>query len=81
MPHYQGWLVRNVEKETFKRQKKTTRQSVREIEKAADLKPFREAMEAGRGFIYHLSEGTHPSLVEEYELLRDLPTRRSSTMN
>jgi hypothetical protein len=28
-------------------------------------------MEEGRGFIYHLSEGTDPSLIEEYELLRD----------
>ena len=71
VPHYQGWLVRNVEKETFRRAKKTTRQSVREIQRAADLRPFRSAMEEGRGFIYHLSEGTDPSLIEEYELLRD----------
>jgi 5-methylthioadenosine/S-adenosylhomocysteine deaminase len=71
VPHYQGWLVRNVEKETFKGAKKTTRQSVRKIQKRPDLEPFRKAMDDGRGFIYHLSEGTHPSLVEEYELLRD----------
>jgi 5-methylthioadenosine/S-adenosylhomocysteine deaminase len=71
VPNYQGWLVRNVEKETFKGEKKTTRQSVRELTKLADFKPYKDAMDDGRGFIYHLSEGTDPELIDEFTLVHD----------
>jgi 5-methylthioadenosine/S-adenosylhomocysteine deaminase len=71
VPHYQGWLVRNVEKETFKGEKKTPRQSVREITKLGGFDSYRRAMDDGRGFIYHLSEGTAAELIEEYDLLRE----------
>src|SRR5215211_264721 len=70
VPNYQGWLVRNVEKETFKGEKKTARQSVREITEAQGFASYVEAMKEGRGFIYHLSEGTASELIEEYDLLR-----------
>ena len=71
VPNYNGWLVRNVEKETFQREKETARQSVRELTKVSEFKPYREAMDAGRGFIYHLAEGTDSALIGEYDLLRD----------
>lgn len=68
VPHYDGWLVRNVEKETFKKTRKiSVRQSVRELEKPADFAKYRKAMDEGYSFIYHLAEGRDPSLVEEFE--------------
>lgn len=68
VPHYDGWLVRNVEKETFKKTKKVSiRQSVRELEKPADFAKYRKAMEDGYSFIYHLAEGKDPSLIEEFQ--------------
>ena len=67
VPHYDGWLVRNVEKETFKKAKKISiRQSVRELEKPADFAKYRKAMDDGYSFIYHLAEGKDPSLIEEF---------------
>jgi 5-methylthioadenosine/S-adenosylhomocysteine deaminase len=34
-----------------------------------DLDPIVTAVEQGRGFIYHLCEGTDPDLLEEYTLV------------
>jgi 5-methylthioadenosine/S-adenosylhomocysteine deaminase len=45
VPSYQGWLVRNVEKETFKGAVKTARQSVREITKVEGFETYRKAMD------------------------------------
>ncbi len=71
VPHYDGWLVRNVEKETFKKTKKISiRQSVRELAKPADFAKYRKAMDDGYAFIYHLAEGSDPSLIEEFEALK-----------
>ena len=68
VPNYDGWLVRNVEKETFKKAKKiSVRQSVRELEKPADFAKYRKAMDDGYSFIYHLAEGKDPSLIEEFD--------------
>jgi len=67
VPHYDGWLVRNVEKETFKKTKKVSiRQSVRELKKKADFDKYRKAMDDGYSFIYHLAEGSDPSLIDEF---------------
>jgi len=71
VPHYDGWLVRNVEKETFKKAKNVSvRQSVRELEKPADFAKYRKAMDDGYSFIYHLAEGRDPSLIEEFDAAR-----------
>jgi hypothetical protein len=67
---YEGWLVRNVEYETFKTGKNTVYQSALPLKNAAEYAKNRKRMEAGNAFIYHLSEGTEPVLLEEYELAR-----------
>ena len=65
---HEGWLVRNVERETFGTGKKTVNQSVRTLA-GPDFAEVRERMAQGNAFIYHLSEGTYPGLLKEY---RDL---------
>ena len=63
---YEGWLVRNVEYETFKTATRSVYQSVLPLHTDADYDKNRERMERGAAFIYHLSEGTDPALVDEY---------------
>jgi cytosine/adenosine deaminase-related metal-dependent hydrolase len=67
---YEGWLVRNVEFETFGTGERTVYQSVRTLG-ASDFPTVRERLEAGSAFIYHLAEGTSPSLLDEFTDLRD----------
>jgi cytosine/adenosine deaminase-related metal-dependent hydrolase len=67
---YEGWLVRNVELETFGTGRKTINQSVRTLAEP-DFAPVRERMAQGNAFLYHLSEGTDDGLLKEY---RDLAT-------
>lgn len=66
---YEGWLVRNVEYETFGTNRKTVFQSVRTLS-TADFPVAREHMTSGSSFIYHLAEGTSPALLREYDDLR-----------
>ena len=68
---YEGWLVRNVEYETFKTGVKTVYQSALPLRTDADYATNRERMERGAAFLYHVSEGTDPALVAEYRKLRD----------
>jgi 5-methylthioadenosine/S-adenosylhomocysteine deaminase len=68
---YDGWLVRNVEYETFKTGKKSVYQSALPLREDADYKTEAKHMKAGAAFIYHLAEGTEPKLVGEYDKLRD----------
>jgi 5-methylthioadenosine/S-adenosylhomocysteine deaminase len=70
---YEGWLVRNVEYETFKTAKKTVYQSALPLKNTEEYRLNRERMKDRDAFIYHLSEGTDPVLIDEYELAR---TRR-----
>jgi hypothetical protein len=67
---YEGWLVRNVEYETFKAGEKTVYQSALPLKNADEYRLNRERMKDRNAFIYHLSEGTDPVLIEEYELAR-----------
>jgi 5-methylthioadenosine/S-adenosylhomocysteine deaminase len=67
---YEGWLVRNVELETFGSGKKTINQSVRTLA-GPDFEPVRKRMEQGNAFLYHLSEGTDDKLLVEYRDLRE----------
>jgi 5-methylthioadenosine/S-adenosylhomocysteine deaminase len=67
---YEGWLVRNVEYETFKTGEKTVYQSALPLKNAEEYRLNRERMKDRNAFIYHLSEGTDPVLIEEYELAR-----------
>jgi 5-methylthioadenosine/S-adenosylhomocysteine deaminase len=67
---YEGWLVRNVEYETFTTKKRTVFQSALPL-KPDEFDNRRKQLARGDAFIYHLSEGTDAELVEEYDLLRD----------
>lgn len=66
---YEGWLVRNVEYETFKTGKKSVYQSALPLKSDAEYAKNAKRMREGAAFIYHLSEGTDPSLVSEYTKL------------
>jgi 5-methylthioadenosine/S-adenosylhomocysteine deaminase len=68
---YEGWLVRNVEYETFKTGNKTVYQSALPLKNAEEYRLNRERMKDRNAFIYHLSEGTDPVLIGEYELARE----------
>lgn len=67
---YEGWLVRNIEFETFGTGEKTIYQSVRTLG-GDDFAAVRDRMRDGASFIYHLAEGTSPGLLDEYHDLRD----------
>jgi len=68
---YEGWLIRNVEFETFGTRQRSVFQSVRTLAGAEAFADARAHMTAGRAFIYHLAEGTAPSLLGEYTDLKD----------
>ena len=68
---YEGWLVRNVEAETFKTKKKTVFQSALPFRDEQGYANARRHLEEHGAFIYHLSEGTDPALIGEYEKVRD----------
>ena len=68
---YEGWLVRNVEDETFKTKKKSVFQSALPFRDEQGYADARRHLEAHAAFIYHLSEGTDDALVGEYEKVRD----------
>lgn len=67
---YEGWLVRNVEYETFGTGKRTVFQSVRTLG-ASDFPTVRQRFADGSVFVYHLAEGTSPTLLDEFTDLRD----------
>lgn len=67
---FPGWMVRNIEKETFA--DGLALPIVQAVIKAdvPKLKDFAKHMKAGSSFIYHLAEGTDPKLVQEYRDLK-----------
>jgi 5-methylthioadenosine/S-adenosylhomocysteine deaminase len=67
---YEGWLVRNVEYETFTTGKKTVFVSALPLRGDKDYVARRRQLDGGGAFVYHLSEGTDPALVDEYDELR-----------
>ena len=67
---FEGWLIRNVEFETFGTRQRTVFQSVRTLGGDEDFADARDHMTAGGAFIYHLAEGTAPTLLREYEDLK-----------
>jgi 5-methylthioadenosine/S-adenosylhomocysteine deaminase len=68
---YEGWLVRNIEYETFKTKKKTVYVSALPLRDDSDYATEAKRLEDGLAFVYHLSEGTDPKLVDEYGKIRD----------
>ena len=67
---YEGWLVRNVEYETFATGIKTVYQSALPLRGAPDYESRRKQLDKGASFIYHLSEGTDTALVAEYTTVK-----------
>lgn len=63
---YEGWLVRNIEDETFGTGQDTVYQSVRKLG-VDDLKEKASKMADGNAFLYHLAEGVDPALRDEFE--------------
>lgn len=66
---FEGRMVRNVEYETFRTGRVGVRQAVFALEGEKEFARTRRSLEAGEAFIYHLAEGTDPSLVAEYDVL------------
>lgn len=68
---YEGWLVRNVEFETFTTGEKSVFQSALPFRDESGYTRAREHLDEGHAFLYHLAEGSDPKLVSEYEAVRD----------
>jgi 5-methylthioadenosine/S-adenosylhomocysteine deaminase len=67
---YEGWLIRNIEEETFGTGEDVIYQSVMNQD-VDGLRGYAKHMEEGAAFIYHLAEGTRPELVREFEDLEE----------
>jgi 5-methylthioadenosine/S-adenosylhomocysteine deaminase len=68
---FPGWMVRNIEKETFPdRDGQLVYQRVIKTD-VKGLKPYAGRLQAGASFVYHLAEGTDPDLRSEYDDLRE----------
>jgi 5-methylthioadenosine/S-adenosylhomocysteine deaminase len=68
---FEGFMVRNVEFETFGGKKKSVNQSVRAFESADQYDAANKDLAEGHAFLYHLAEGTDPRLIKDYDGLRD----------
>jgi 5-methylthioadenosine/S-adenosylhomocysteine deaminase len=62
---YEGWMVRNIEHETFGTGKDVIYQSVINLD-VEELRDKAKRMEEGSAFIYHLAEGTDRRLLDEF---------------
>jgi 5-methylthioadenosine/S-adenosylhomocysteine deaminase len=62
---YEGWLLRNIERETFGTGDDVIYQSVLNQDVEA-LRGYAKHMAEGSAFIYHLAEGTRPELIGEF---------------
>ncbi|MGZ8605505.1 MAG: amidohydrolase family protein [Actinomycetota bacterium] len=62
---YEGWLVRNIDNETFGTAVDRIRQSVINLG-PDDLSRYADAMGDGSAFVYHLAEGTDAGLLDEF---------------
>jgi cytosine/adenosine deaminase-related metal-dependent hydrolase len=66
---FEGWMVRNVEYETFRTGVVRVHQAVFSLKEEKDFRKVARQLSAGDAFIYHLSEGTDPALRAEYEAM------------
>ena len=68
---FEGWMVRNIEEETFRTGKKTVNQSVLRFASAEQYASAKRDLDEDHAFIYHLAEGTDPRLLVDYDNVRD----------
>jgi cytosine/adenosine deaminase-related metal-dependent hydrolase len=66
---FEGWMVRNVEYETFRTGVVRINQAVFSLKEEKDFAKVKRRMDEGNAFIYHLSEGTDPLLRGEYDAM------------
>ncbi|MEA2195538.1 MAG: 5-methylthioadenosine/S-adenosylhomocysteine deaminase [Solirubrobacteraceae bacterium] len=66
---FEGWMVRNIEYETFRTGRVGVRQAVFALEGEKEFAKTKALLDAGEAFIYHLAEGTDAALVAEYDAL------------
>jgi hypothetical protein len=76
---FEGWMVRNVEYDTFRTGQKTVNQSVRPISSkkgfdsilakvnAPGFSPAKKREDVGNAYLYHLCEGTDPGILDDFE--------------
>jgi 5-methylthioadenosine/S-adenosylhomocysteine deaminase len=64
-----GDLVRNIDSERLGTNQDFIRVRTIVANNPAQLATYRTAVEQGRGFIYHLCEGSDPTLLDEYTLV------------
>jgi len=68
---YEGWLVRNIEHETFTTKVKTVFVSALPLRDDKAYEAQAEHLKDKLAFVYHLSEGTDPKLIAEYDKMRE----------
>jgi 5-methylthioadenosine/S-adenosylhomocysteine deaminase len=68
---YEGWLVRNIEHETFTTKIKTVYVSALPLRDDAAYEAQAKHLRDKLAFVYHLSEGTDHKLVTEYDKMRE----------
>jgi 5-methylthioadenosine/S-adenosylhomocysteine deaminase len=68
---YEGWLVRNIEHETFTTKKKTVYVSALPLRDDHAYEAQAAHLKDKLAFVYHLSEGTDPKLIAEYDKMRE----------
>jgi 5-methylthioadenosine/S-adenosylhomocysteine deaminase len=68
---FEGFMVRNVEFETFGGKRKSVNQSVRAFESEDQYTSAKKDLDEGHAFLYHLAEGTDPKLIADFTGLRD----------
>jgi cytosine/adenosine deaminase-related metal-dependent hydrolase len=66
---FEGWMVRNIEYETFGTGVVRVRQAVFSLQGEDEFRKVKRELDDGDAFIYHLSEGTDPALRAEYEAM------------
>jgi 5-methylthioadenosine/S-adenosylhomocysteine deaminase len=68
---FEGWMVRNIEFETFETGTKTVNQSVRQLTSKKQFDDAIADLAKDHAFLYHLSEGADPTLIGDYNAVRD----------
>jgi 5-methylthioadenosine/S-adenosylhomocysteine deaminase len=68
---FEGWMVRNVELETFGTGHKSVNQSVRPLSTVPAWDAAKADLQKGNAFLYHLAEGTDPKLLKDFAGLLD----------
>ena len=68
---FEGWMVRNIEYETFRTGRVGVRQAVFALEGPKEFARTKAALDAGEAFVYHLAEGTDAALVAEFDVLAE----------